>query len=114
MENQNFIPDRIGSTQNPSSEKFDGAEGAENKRRTPDNSQASSNTDDLHLVLQETQLERPTAMSHEQMDIAWTQLEPELAVSVWGPAPVFKLTRVRHPKILVRQPERSSFEDDND
>ncbi len=46
----------------------------------------------LHLILQETQLERPTAMSQEQMDIAWTQLEPELAVSVWGPAPVFKLT----------------------
>ena len=92
MENQNFIPDRIGSTQNPLSEKFNGAEGAEEEKRTPDNSQASSNTDDLHLILQETQLERPTAMSQEQMDMAWTQLEPELAVSVWGPAPVFKLT----------------------
>jgi hypothetical protein len=49
MENQNFIPDRIGSTQNPLSEKFNGAEGAKKEKRTPDNSQASSNTDDLHF-----------------------------------------------------------------
>ncbi len=45
MENQNFIPDRIGSTQNPLSEKFNGAEGADKEKRTPDNSQDSSKTD---------------------------------------------------------------------
>jgi hypothetical protein len=112
MENQNFIPDRIGSTQNPLSEKFNGVEGAEKDKRTPDHSQASSNTDDLHLILQDTQLERPTTMSQEQMDIAWTQLEPELAVSVWGPAPTFKLTEG-----FVTQKfssERPSLEDDSD
>jgi hypothetical protein len=65
MENQNFILDRIGSTQNPLSEKFNAAEGAEKDKRTPDNSQASRNTDDLHLILQDTQLERPTTMSQE-------------------------------------------------
>jgi hypothetical protein len=92
MENKNFIPDRIESTQNPSSEKFDCMEGADKDKRTPDNSQTSQNTDDLHLMLQDTQLERPTTMSQEQMDVVWKSLEPELAISVWGPAQFFKLT----------------------
>ena len=63
MENQNFIPERIESTQNPLSEKFNGKEGAEKDKRTPDGSQTSNKTDDLHLMLQDTQLEQPTAMS---------------------------------------------------
>jgi len=92
MQNKNFIPEIVEGTQNLLAERLNCTEGADKEIRTPDNSQTSRNTDDLHLMLQDTQLEWLTTMSQEQIYIAWTSLEPELAISVWGPAPNFKLT----------------------
>jgi hypothetical protein len=76
MENKIFIPEIVEGIQDPFAEKLNYIEGVNEEMRTLESKETSNNTYNLHLMLQDTQPERTTTMSQEQMDIAWTSLEP--------------------------------------
>ncbi len=69
-----------------------GSESGNNEvRSVPETQDYANTTDDLHLELEDTQLEPLTAMSQKELDTVWTQLQLGVPFSSWGPAPSYPL-----------------------